>query len=179
MSLVLSGKNRAPIAFFVRRFTRLYPLYITVAVATWAWWLFTWAYLGRMPTNGWYEHYRQMAWWNQALFMFSNWSMVGLDIQSLFHFRPDLGFLIFHAPDGAMSVGELRTVGQAWSIGCLIWFYLMAPFVVKLRNCWIVIIGLTSLALDLAMTRSVSKPIFSFQRYSTFSWSGFYCSVHM
>ena len=49
---------------------------------------------------------------------------------------------------------EFCAIPQAWSIGCIIWFYLMAPFMMKLRNCWIAIVGLTSLALDTGMTRA-------------------------
>jgi peptidoglycan/LPS O-acetylase OafA/YrhL len=79
--------------------------------------------------------------------------MVGLDIPSLFHFKDDVGFLLFHfpdtvdAPDGAKWVGDFRTIGQAWSIGVEIWFYLIVPFLMPLRTRWIVLIGLTSVAL--------------------------------
>jgi peptidoglycan/LPS O-acetylase OafA/YrhL len=98
-----------------------------------------------------------MSWWQIASLVISNWTMFGLDIPSLFHFKGDVGFLFFHfpqpadAPDGAKWVGEFRTIGQAWSIGVEIWFYLIAPFLIVLPTRWIVLIGLTSVALKSVM----------------------------
>src|SRR5262249_3182920 len=67
------------------------------------------------------------------------------------------GFLLFHfpepadAPDGAKWAGEFLTIGQAWSIGVEIWFYLIAPFLVLLRTRWILLIGIASIVLKSVM----------------------------
>ena len=157
MSLILTSKYHDRTTFYVNRFLRLYPTYLIVCVATWLWFLFEWTYLCKLPTNSWIDPYEHMSWWQIASLVISNWTMVGLDIPSLFHFKGDVGFLFFHfpqagdAPDGAKWAGEFRTIGQAWSIGVEIWFYLIAPFLIVLCTRWIVLIGLTSVALKSVM----------------------------
>jgi peptidoglycan/LPS O-acetylase OafA/YrhL len=51
MSLILTGKYHDRTTFYVNRFLRLYPTYLIVCVATWVWFLFEWAFLGKLPTN--------------------------------------------------------------------------------------------------------------------------------
>ena len=51
MSLILSDKYADPGIFYTNRFLRLYPTYLIVLAGTWAWFMITWAYLGRPPTN--------------------------------------------------------------------------------------------------------------------------------
>ena len=140
MSLILTEKYRERTTFYFNPFLRLYPVYLIVCLGTWVWFFIAWIYIGRIPTNSWVEAYQQMSWWQLASLIASNWTMVGLDLPSLFHFKGQEGFLLFHfpaaadAPDGAKWAGEFRTIGQAWSIGVEIWFYLLAPFLVALRS---------------------------------------------
>jgi len=83
--------------------------------------------------------------------------MIGLDIPSLFHWSPEKGFLIFHsssadaAPDGANWMGWYPWIRQAWSVGAEIWFYLLAPLMVRRRWTVQLAILLASLAIKLAM----------------------------
>lgn len=139
MSLILTDKYRDSGTFYVNRFLRLYPVYFITVVGTWAWFFLTWQHLGRPPTNSWMDAYQHMSALPISLIAASNWTMIGLDIPSLFHFSEGRGFLPFHylfpadAPDGAKWAGEFRTIGQAWSIGVEIWFYILAPFLVPLR----------------------------------------------
>jgi peptidoglycan/LPS O-acetylase OafA/YrhL len=93
-----------------------------------------------------------MSWWQVASFVVSNWTMVGLDIESLFYFKADAGFFFLpEVANGASWAGDFHTIGQAWSIGVEIWFYLLAPFLVALRSRWIVLIGLASIVLKSVM----------------------------
>src|SRR5262245_39940720 len=74
MSLILTGKYHDRTTFYVNRFLRLYPVYLIVSVATWAWLLFVWMYLGKFPTNSWTDAYEQMSRWQVILLVISNWS---------------------------------------------------------------------------------------------------------
>jgi peptidoglycan/LPS O-acetylase OafA/YrhL len=111
-------------------------------------------------------------------FVISNWTMVGLDIPSLFHFKADTGFLFFYfphpenAPDGAKWAGEFRTIEQAWSIGVEIWFYLIAPFLVALRSRWIVLIGVASIVLKSVMIQFGLQTYFFFPAQLCFFMAG-------
>jgi peptidoglycan/LPS O-acetylase OafA/YrhL len=119
-----------------------------------------------------------MSWWQVASLVISNWTMVGLDISSLFHFKADAGFLFFHfplasdAPDGAKWVGEFRTIGPAWSIGVEIWFYLLVPFLARLRSQWIVLIGVASLVVKSVMMKFGLQTYFFFPAQLCFFTAG-------
>lgn len=137
MSLILSEKYCGPGAiwkFYSNRYLRLYPTYFIIVIATWAWFFVVWAWLKHIPGNSWIEYYGQMTLVPKMALVFSNWSMFGLDIPSLFHFKSDKGFLLFHyydtatAPDGASWLGDMRTIGQAWSVGLEIWFIFWCHF---------------------------------------------------
>lgn len=149
MSLILSGKYAGPDAawkFYSNRYLRLYPTYLIILCCTWLWFLFAWWWMGRMPMNNWAGPYEHMSALGKAAMLFSNWTMFGQDLSSLFHFSPGQGFMLFHyyesavAPDGAVWAGEFRTIGQAWSIGLEIWFYLLAPALAKFS--WQRLVGL-------------------------------------
>lgn len=178
MSLILTEKYRDRTMFYVNRFLRLYPVYLVVSVATWAWFVFVWMYLGKLPANSWIDAYEHMSWWQVVLLMIGNWTMVGLDIPTLFHFKADAGFMFFHfslpgdAPDGAKWVGEFSTIGQAWSIGVEIWFYLVAPFLIALRSRWIVLVGVASVLLKSVMIKFGLQTYFFFPAQLCFFMAG-------
>lgn len=156
MALVLDGKYTGAGAlwkFYSNRYLRLYPLYLLVVLATWSWFMFIWLWSGELPANSWVENYQQMNWLPKLGLIAANWSLVGLDVPSLFHYSPSSGFVLFHyygavnSPDGLKWAGEFRTVGQAWSIGLEIWFYLLAPWIVRLPARTLIFVALSSSAL--------------------------------
>lgn len=159
MSLVLTDKYRSRSAFYLNRFLRLYPAFLIVAMLTWAWFFISWWWLGRAPTtDGWPEAYASMDGWQRLALIVSNWTMVGQDIPSLFHYKAGAGFSFLAGPtDGTAAgqwVGYYRTIGPAWSIGSEIWFYLTAPFLVGWRWPWLLLLGLFSYAVFFAMNQS-------------------------
>ncbi|MFO0941619.1 MAG: acyltransferase [Pirellulales bacterium] len=160
MALVLSekysGKGRF-VSFYKNRFLRLYPTFLVITLATWAWFFFVWWWLKRIPTNGWVEQYGLMGTAPKVLLVLSNWLMIGNDARCLFHFSHDGQFKIFHAygttvaSDGATWCGDFGTIGQAWSIGLEIWFYLLAPILSKQRTRVLVSIAVCSVVLKISM----------------------------
>ena len=158
MSLVLSEKYQGKGAlakFYSNRFIRLYPTYLLVAAGTWLWFFFVWWWRERVPSNSWMEEYAQMDLMPKLGLIFANWTMIGNDIRCLFHFSPHQGFMVFHdyssttAPDGAKWAGDFGTIGQAWSVGLEIWFYMAVPWLARLRTHSLIAIGMISMALKI------------------------------
>jgi peptidoglycan/LPS O-acetylase OafA/YrhL len=130
MALILNKKYHNAFLFYSNRFLRLYPTYALVLLGTMIWFLFEWAYTHQRPPPFWVaEADAQMPIWQWLALQFSNLTMVGQDVPSLFHWKSGQGFLFLHAdaqtrPDGAEWGGRFPWIGQAWSIGTEIWFYL-------------------------------------------------------
>src|SRR5262249_12800619 len=98
---------------------------------------------------------------------FSNLTMVGLDLPSLFHWKSEEGFLFLHGnaevtPDGAQWGVRLTWVEQAWSIGTEIWFYLLAPFLVRQNFIVQLFLGTASCALMILMGKFSALTYFFF-----------------
>ena len=163
MSLVLSSKYAGQgslRSFYVNRLARLYPVYLLVVLVSWVWFFFTWLWLGKVPINGWLEPYREMDFFQRLVQIIPNWTMIGNDIRCLYHFKSNEGFLLFHyyhnstAPDGATWAGVFGTIGQAWSIGSEIWFYLAAPWLARLKFPVLLAVGVIAMALKASMEYS-------------------------
>jgi peptidoglycan/LPS O-acetylase OafA/YrhL len=105
MAMILSGKYATAKSFYVSRFLRLYPVYVIVFAATWAWFFVCWGYLGRVPDNGWAAGWSSIAWWQKAFISAENLTMVGLDIPGVL------------CTNGAACANNMLTIPQAWSIG--------------------------------------------------------------
>jgi peptidoglycan/LPS O-acetylase OafA/YrhL len=137
MALILSKKYHSATLFYSNRFLRLYPTYALGLLGTVIWFLIAWAYTHQRPPPSWIaEANAQMPIWQWLALQFSNLTMLGLDLPSLFHWKSGQGFLFLHAvgdtaPDGAEWGGWLPWIRPAWSIGTEIWFYLLAPFIVR------------------------------------------------
>lgn len=143
MAMVLDGKYRTRtvgglIDFYASRFFRLWPVFIVSTAA--AAWLYavTYAYLGRIPTGS----VPFGSWLDApavAAIGLSNLLMVGQDVLSLFHVSPtnvvvSMGQTALPLQDGSVWLGYARLLQPAWSIGTEVWFYLLAPFLLRLRT---------------------------------------------
>jgi peptidoglycan/LPS O-acetylase OafA/YrhL len=137
MALILSKKYHSASLFYSNRFLRLYPTYALVLLGTMIWFLIEWAYTHQRPPPFWIaEANAQMPIWQWLALQFSNLTMLGLDVPSWFHWKSGQGFLFLHggaetAPDGAEWGARFLWIEQAWSVGTEIWFYLLAPFLVR------------------------------------------------
>lgn len=149
-------KSRAkPLSFYKSRFFRLYPTFITITIASLLYSYLLWVALGQKPANDTDILYERSTIWVGPLAFISNLTMLGQDLFSLFHILPTGEIRMFYArnvgstPDGAIWLGNLRIIGQAWSIGTEIWFYLLVPFLNRLKPVFLGIIALFSIALKL------------------------------
>lgn len=144
MGLVLSTKytkaqSATPVSnFYKSRFLRLYPTFVLCSLGTLAWLGLAWVYLGRPPETAILPLYGLID--SQStigLLILSNLLMIGQDIPNLFHVNQASGSLMLTMtdgnplPDGSPWLGFARIIGPAWSIGTEIWFYLMAPWLVR------------------------------------------------
>jgi peptidoglycan/LPS O-acetylase OafA/YrhL len=144
MCMVLRRKygwsGRGVRAFYLNRFLRLYPTYIAVVLGAMAWYFFCrWSTGGTgkpaaiMELAGWLPNW---GWW--ALWV-PNFTLVGVDLPAWFNVWADGGVALAgsaDAPvkgDGAYWLGYGLWVGPAWTIGCEIWFYALAPFLLAGR----------------------------------------------
>lgn len=144
MALVLDGRyatnKQGLLLFYSNRALRLYPAFLAVTLGLWAEFLVTWAILQRPPMTGWIPSYEAMSWSTKLPLIFTNWFMIGTDIFSSMYFSPERG-AVFMLPDfppqtinaGMTWMHGFRTIGPAWSIGTEIWFYLLAPWLVRMR----------------------------------------------
>ena len=89
MGLILRGKyeQRAHSTrlFYQNRFLRLYPTYLVCVLLTWGLFFGEYALMHRVPANFWLEPYRAMGWW-KVPFIFSNWTLLGLDLPTWLHY---------------------------------------------------------------------------------------------
>jgi peptidoglycan/LPS O-acetylase OafA/YrhL len=155
MSLILTTKYGDARTFWINRALRLYPAYLAFILLTWAWYFFEWAWLHKPPTTDprLMLAYQDMHWWERTGFIISNWSMIGQDIPSLFNYEIGTGFVFPGSRlEGNIWAGALRTIGPAWSIGIEIWFYLLAPWLVRQSNRLLALLVAISVAAELAVT---------------------------
>jgi peptidoglycan/LPS O-acetylase OafA/YrhL len=143
--------------FYKSRFLRLYPIFVIVSVLTWVYFGCLTMYFGKIPANGFTEIFNRMPWYAQILSILSNITMFGQDIPSLFHVSADGIMHPFYsqnagtAEDGALWVGQIRTIGQAWSIGTEIWFYLLAPILIRKSILSLITLSVISLGIKIFM----------------------------
>jgi peptidoglycan/LPS O-acetylase OafA/YrhL len=148
MTLILTKKYHSAWMFYSNRFLRLYPSYAVIVIASIGWFCFDWLYIGHRPPPEWFQEANaDMRWWQWLGLQFSNVTMIGLDIPSLFHWRD--GFLFLYGPadktpDGAEWMGWYPWIRQSWSIGAEIWFYLLAPALVRWSTLALIAIAAVS-----------------------------------
>jgi peptidoglycan/LPS O-acetylase OafA/YrhL len=168
MSLILTEKydpktTDGILNFYTSRYLRLWPTFAVTALAAYAWWAFLFWYLGRAPTSS--GSFQEISGnlFASALLALSNLSMIGQDLPNLFHIHPETGYVVltFGAtagpmPDGTLWVAQLSgthnpSLGQVWSIGAEIWFYLLAPFLIRLPTRALLLFAIASAGLRFFM----------------------------
>jgi peptidoglycan/LPS O-acetylase OafA/YrhL len=169
IALILNKKYDSLYLFYSNRFARLYPAYALTLLATIGWfWIYS-AYTGQPSDPPWIAQAETgMPTWTWVALQLSNVTMVGLDVPSLFHWKAGQGFLFLHGlelgptPDGAEPVGRFNWISQAWSIGAEVWFYMLAPFIVRRGLGAQIAVAAASLALMSWMRMSELNAYFFF-----------------
>ncbi|WP_392534627.1 acyltransferase family protein [Nostoc sp. C117] len=159
MSLILDKKytHNQFRTFISNRFLRLLPTYLIVFAASWVLFALIWLYLGKMPATSWAEPFSHMPILVKLFTLFSNSSLFGIDLLSLFYIDTDGSIAILNSMNtgktdsGLIWGGNLRLMGQAWSIGVEIWFYFLAPLLFNISNIKLLIIIISSVILKLLL----------------------------
>ena len=150
MALILREKYvSTPVSvFYTNRFLRLAPTYWVVLLCAWA----AMRLFGAAPFSG-------PEAWNSALsgpsgpvLAFCNLFTLGDELLFLFALDPETGGLFWTAGrDGHSGAFSYLLLPQSWSLSMEIYFYLLAPLLVRLRGRGLVVLTLCSFALRCAL----------------------------
>jgi peptidoglycan/LPS O-acetylase OafA/YrhL len=151
MALILSEKynHRGSYKkFYINRFLRIYPSYYIVMLAYVPLVVGLYVrhhYLG--PLNAYIEHPEVLGPGTLLFFIFTNLAIFGQDIVMFLGFNPqDHGLQFttnFLSSDPCAC--QFLLIGQAWSLGLELTFYLLAPFIVRMKT--VNLLGLTAISL--------------------------------
>jgi peptidoglycan/LPS O-acetylase OafA/YrhL len=161
MALVLNEKYVGPgsYATFVKsRLLRLLPMYFAVLLATLLVAFALHAVLGRTlaPLAAWREHGAAMPWSHWLALQAPNATLLGQDVVSFLAVDPATHTVHatanFHAEP--LPAWRFLWVPQAWTISLELWFYALAPWLVRRRPAVLVAVVLASFALRVYLMRA-------------------------
>jgi len=127
--------------FITNRVLRIFPMYFVILFLAISYALYSSKFSPKLPN----DLAAYVAFWDQldlkylVLFGITNLTIIGQEILSFFNYAPSGSGLIFR-PEGDNILSQFIFIPQAWSIGMEFWFYLLAPFLFKMKNKQIVII---------------------------------------
>jgi peptidoglycan/LPS O-acetylase OafA/YrhL len=157
MSLILTEKynkiNNGYFTFITNRLLRLYPLYWTILILTGIFFLL----LGiKQGSFTFFEQYNSCNIFSLAYVIFSEIFVLFQDLILFVFVEPDSGNLQFtiNFKDHYPALHKLLLVPQAWSLGIEILFYLIAPYLTKKSNLFLIIIIGLSMTLRLILFNS-------------------------
>lgn len=150
MSLVFSEKYLGASgfqAFYEGRFLRIFPIYyISLLFAGCAYYL-----IGGEAIKGWDFVESQGVSRLQGFFwVLPNMLLFGSDLPFLFHYLPgngtsfSFGMPVAGLPE-AVRISPSILNGPAWTLGIELWFYLLVPFLSKMRSRNLLLISVSSL----------------------------------
>ena len=144
MALIIPNKYASPSKFYASRFFRLYPLYITCILLS----LFCKLYFGILKSMG------SLPLGAKIFIVFTNITSLAQDwiyfisvdksgyltfVESVFNTHPKLF--------------DYLLVPQAWSLGIEISFYVLAPFLLRLKTPLLAVVAILSILLRIYLVR--------------------------
>jgi peptidoglycan/LPS O-acetylase OafA/YrhL len=150
MSLILTKKyaKRGIFLFYTNRLLRLFPTYFVVCLTS--------LVVLCLLDVGIFTHLDKMKRVLStgplvaASLLWTNMAVIGQEALYLLRIDPASGFFSWSIGlTDSQEAWKFLLVPQAWSLSLELWFYLLAPFMVKLGNRSIIILFLLSLALRL------------------------------
>ncbi len=168
MALVLTEKYtperlpRSRSRFYLSRLLRLYPGFVAVTVGTLGLIAVTRLTAGEWPDPKMGEAWERLGPWAVPV-LASNVTLVGQDVVQWWDVTADgrwrwLQWTGAAGPDGAVGLEHAMFVPQAWSVGCELWFYLLAPWLVRRRTWVLVGLAVVSLGIQLGLKRAGYQP---------------------
>lgn len=158
MALVLNTKytfKNSYLTFIGNRFLRLYPSYIVVVAVTFLlFFLFSsWKGISIIPFDSWKEYDLSLI--TKIFFIFGSLVFIGQDWAMFFCVDPQSGNLL---PAAGFTSCELPAykflfVPQAWTLGLEITFYLIAPFIVRRKTFYIVLLAFASFLIKFILNK--------------------------
>jgi peptidoglycan/LPS O-acetylase OafA/YrhL len=170
MQYILEQQNYAlKINFYISRFLRIFPLFIIVSFGFYSFdylYEFLHSQKALVPKAVTYAENNSLLSITRTL---SNLFMFGQDVFSWFYIAPNGEIFFFKAQhlsgidkSGLAWAGELRNNGPAWSIGVEIWFYLLVPFLFRIKTIYLIIICLLSIFLKLYLSKTIGLHVYFF-----------------
>jgi len=140
MTLILNEKYQDLKAFYVNRGLRIYVPYLSAALLS----LVLFLVVADMPYNPLRTYARALDAGNVlwvAWGTISNVTLVGTDLLRYGMIEPGFATLVFPSFLHGITTGghELLLVPQSWTLAIELQFYLVAPFLVRLRLRWILL----------------------------------------
>lgn len=152
MSLILNEKylGGSYVLYISNRLLRLYPLYLAVllgSVGVFAIDTFWFSYPNPLQGIGAYSSNFSVGTWLYVVG--ANLLIVGQDVSQFLGLDAQSGVLYFTKTTSQTQpvVSSFMLIGQAWTIGIEILFYLVAPFIVRKKVGYLLLFLLASLAL--------------------------------
>ena len=123
--------------FYINRFLRLYPIYYLILFCSFGLFLATSTYFSDFSR---FSH----PWLPVFISIFANIFILGSD--SILFLQWHEGGLHFgNFSNSDFAIHDMLFIPQAWTLSLEITFYFLAPFLMKLRNSWLIILSLGSL----------------------------------
>lgn len=154
MALILNekyiGANGSYKLFLSNRLLRLYPVYWTVLLLVTLYCTITYITANELNFISYFvQYYNQMDLLSFGFLVFTNLTMFFQDAVLFLGLNAESGNLFFtkNVYSTSPHLFEFLAVGQAWSIGIELSFYLLAPFL--MRRSWKLILPLIALSFSL------------------------------
>ncbi len=158
MALILNEKYidlNAYLLFISNRFLKLFPVYwivlLLVLITSFAAYVFAGNWFGLQAYQT-----TNMSWSTSIYLFLSNIFIIGQDVSLFLGLNSTSGGLYFteNFAGSQPQVNTLMLVPQAWTISIEIMFYLIAPFIVRKKLWWILLVFLCAAALKLFLLTS-------------------------